>query len=63
MSYVVRCRHVQPDGVGYLDREARCTSDQSLAVRFDVEADAWNFANASGEQVPEDAWAEELERA
>ena len=60
MSFVFRCRHVQPDGVGYLDREARCTSDKSFAVQFDVEADAWDFARTSGEQVPEDAWAEEL---
>jgi hypothetical protein len=63
-SYVVRCRYVanagKPQGVGYLDRDARCTRDVRLAQRFPAEDDAWTFAAVSGEQVPEDAWVEGL---
>ena len=59
MSYVVRCRYVQPDGIGYLDRSGWCTRDQREAARFDTEADAWDFARASEGQVITDVWAEE----
>lgn len=58
MSFWVRCRTVQPVAVAYLDREARCTRDRSLAVRFEVEADAWDFARASDNECPVDVWSE-----
>lgn len=61
--FVVRCRYVanagQPAGVGYLDRDSHCTRDVHHAQTFATEDDAWTFAAVSGEQVPEDAWAEE----
>lgn len=67
MSFIVRCRYVpngyKPGGVGFLDREARCTTALWLAVRFDEEAEAWDFARTSGERVPEDCWAEDLSLA
>lgn len=58
MAFVVRCRYVQPEGVGYLDCNSACTRDARDAIRFDVEAEAWDFARASGELVPQDAWVE-----
>jgi len=48
----------KPQGVGYLDSQGRCTRDVTQAQRFATEDDAWTFAANSGEQVPEDAWAE-----
>ena len=61
MTFVVRCRYVQPEGVGYLDAESRCTRDGRLAKTFDSEADAWSFAKVSGEIVSSDCWVEELQ--
>jgi len=74
VSFVVRCRYhlsvqllleeppdVQPDGVGYLDAEGRCTRALGYAKLFDHEADAWEHARLSGERVPDDCWAEPLE--
>lgn len=63
VSFVVRCRYLRgwddaEDGVGYLDSESRCTRDVRHAKTFENEADAWDFANGSGEKVPEDAWVE-----
>lgn len=62
VSFVVRCRYIanrgEPEGIGYLDNEARCTRDARAAKEFDSEADAWAFARVSGERVPEDCWAE-----
>lgn len=60
--FVVRCRYVanggEPEGIGYLDKECRCTRDLYYAAKFDTEADAWTHAAMSGEQVPEDCWVE-----
>ena len=61
-TLVVRCRYVQPDGVGYLDAESRCTRDLRYAKKFDHEADAWTFAGLSGERVPDDCWVEPFDR-
>ncbi len=64
VSFVVRCRYVanggKPEGIGYLDKEGRCTRALRDAETFESEADAWAFAGVSGEQVPEDCWAEPL---
>jgi hypothetical protein len=62
--FVVRCRYVanggEPEGVGYLDNESRCSRDVRDAKKFESEADAWAFARVSAERVPEDCWAEPL---
>jgi hypothetical protein len=63
MSFVVRCKYVSyrpsyHEGIGWLDRESRCTSERSYAKIFDDEAEAWDFARLSGERVPDDCWAE-----
>lgn len=62
MTFIVRCRYIaswdRPEGVGYLDSEARCTSALRQAKSFDNEADAWTFAALSGERVPDDCWVE-----
>lgn len=60
MSFIVRCRYVQPEGVGYLDADGRCTRDARQAKTFDNEADAWTFAANSGEQMPCDCWVETI---
>jgi hypothetical protein len=59
MSYVVRCRYCQPEGIGFLDAESRCTQEIRDAKVFEDEAEAWLFANVSGEEVPDDCWVEE----
>lgn len=59
MTFLVRCRYVQPEGVGYLDEMCRCTKNRRHAKPFDNAADAWAFARLSGERVPDDCWAEE----
>jgi len=69
MSFVVRCRGMHYETVdehleevwtvGYLDKDARITDARCYAQEFDNEADAWAFAATSGEQVPNNCWAEE----
>ena len=54
----MRCRYVQPDGIGYLDAAGRVSKDASDAERFETESDAWAFARNSGERVPDDCWVE-----
>lgn len=44
MKYVMRCRYVQPDGVGYVSRDGGCTSLLNQACVYDSEADAWAHA-------------------
>jgi len=43
-KYVMRCRYVQPDGIGYVTKDGGCTRNRSLAQIYDSEADAWTHA-------------------
>jgi hypothetical protein len=59
-GFVVRCRYVQPDGVGYLTGDGACTTQLRDAKVFRSAAEAWEFA------IPvmgdgDDAWVEEVE--
>ncbi len=64
--FIVRCRYYQYDrpeepeqGVGYLTREGWCIRERAEAAIFEVEAEAWDFARASGAgKLPEEVWVE-----
>ena len=64
MKYVMRCKTVQPDGVGWVTNEGRVTSNPRYACKYDTEADAWIHADNSGligsDERGDWCWVEEI---
>lgn len=58
--FVIRCKYVQPDGVGWVTDDACVTHNPKMAVRFDSEDEAWGFLGLNYARLgsEEEAWPE-----
>lgn len=65
--FVVRARYVQPDGVGWLDKNGSVTSNVRNAQRYDTEDEAWTHAAAAEilgcDEKGDWAWVEAIDIA
>lgn len=61
MSYVIRARYVQPDGIGWVGKEGQVYHDPGYAHRFDTEDEAWGFLGLNYERLGDSSssWPEE----
>lgn len=61
---LVRVRHVQPNGIGYMTESGTCTSDIRDAHIYGNMSEAWNHMGLSGnmgsDETGEWCWPEEI---
>lgn len=60
MSWVIRCKYVQPEGLGWVTEDASCVHDPKLAHHFPSEDDAWAFLGLNYDRLggSDEAWPE-----